>query len=223
MKTSGQIRWDGSSKSFTDNIVLGIPIWTEDVEHEFGLATLQIARIQILLALNGWFVRGGLTLGPLYFDDEVVFGPALVEAYELEHQMARDPRIMLSARVARVVKSHLRFYAEPFFSPQNGYVLVDTDDTMFLNYLYDPIGSDEEGTLLSVLKRHRRIVEQRLKENRTRPPIWAKYRWIATYHNFFCARGPKRVAALSIPERRLRMAPTLLVARAKRPKLADVQ
>ncbi len=64
---------------FTDNIVLGIPVLTEDVEHEFGLATMQIARFQLLLALNGWFVRGGVALGPLYFDDEVVFGPALVE------------------------------------------------------------------------------------------------------------------------------------------------
>jgi hypothetical protein len=172
-------------KIFTDNVVLGIPVWTDDAEHEFGLAASQIARFQLLLALSGWFVRGGVAIGPLYFDDQVLFGPALAEAYELEQKVARDPRVVLSARVARLVTSHLDFYAEPFFAPQNGYVLIDTDDTMFLNYLYEPIGSGEEDMTIDFLKRHRRIVERRLKENIARPQIWAKYRWVATYHNFF--------------------------------------
>jgi hypothetical protein len=46
----------------------------------------------------GYFVRGAIALGKLYHDDEMVFGDALVRAYELETSVARFPRILFLGR-----------------------------------------------------------------------------------------------------------------------------
>jgi len=47
----------------------------------------------------GVFVRRGISIGPLYHDTNVVFGPALVEAYKLESRIAKFPRILVSDQV----------------------------------------------------------------------------------------------------------------------------
>jgi hypothetical protein len=43
--------------------------------------------------------RGGITLGPVYHDGQVIFGPALAAARSLEKERARFPRIILSPEV----------------------------------------------------------------------------------------------------------------------------
>lgn len=41
------------------------------------------------------FVRGGITYGDMYAKDDVMFGPALTEAYMLEEMNAKVPRIIM--------------------------------------------------------------------------------------------------------------------------------
>lgn len=41
------------------------------------------------------FVRGGITLGDMYVKDDIIFGPALTEAYLLEEKNAKVPRIIM--------------------------------------------------------------------------------------------------------------------------------
>lgn len=36
------------------------------------------------MTLNGCFLRGGITLGYYYGDDDFAYGPALIEAHDLE-------------------------------------------------------------------------------------------------------------------------------------------
>jgi hypothetical protein len=54
-----------------------------------------MAIFQMACALQGFLLRGGITIGDIVHDDEVVFGPGLNRAYELESQVARMPRIIL--------------------------------------------------------------------------------------------------------------------------------
>jgi hypothetical protein len=174
-------------KVFTDNIVLAVPIESTDAETEFGLASINVAEFQLKLALDGWFVRGGISLGWLYFDDDIVFGPGLVDAYELESQSAVDPRVILSDNVRKLVKAHLKYYAIPYKSPQNGYVFVDVDECQAINYLYVPVGVNmDRKQLLRYVKKHKQQVEGKLRTFAKEPKVWAKYRWVANYHNFFC-------------------------------------
>jgi hypothetical protein len=205
-------------KIFTDNIVLAIPMSTGHGEHEFGIASVNVASFQLALATEGWFVRGGMAIGPLYIDDNIVFGPALVDAYTLESKYARDPRVVLSTEVTRMCKSHLRFYAEPFKSPQNGYVLIDTDGHSYINYLYDPIGMEAPiDVILDAVRIHKRKIEEKLRETNSRPDIWAKFRWAANYHDFFCRKWLPNHKRISISKTALRNEPSLLVPKRTQP------
>jgi hypothetical protein len=54
--------------------------------------------LQIELAQRGILVRGAITSGLLFHDQQIVFGPALVEAAELE-KLAMYPRVILSQEI----------------------------------------------------------------------------------------------------------------------------
>lgn len=52
---------------------------------------------------KGVLTRGGIAVGKLRHDDQVVFGPAMNEAYELEHTVAHFPRIVMTQEVRRML------------------------------------------------------------------------------------------------------------------------
>src|SRR6476469_9716354 len=70
--------------SFSDNIVLSGPV------SDFTLAAFKVllSDYQLVSAVHGFLTRGAVTVGDICHDNEVVFGPALNRAYELESTMA---------------------------------------------------------------------------------------------------------------------------------------
>ena len=48
-----------------------------------------------LFGTKGLLLRGGITSGAMYAKDDVIFGPALTEAYLLEEKNAKVPRIII--------------------------------------------------------------------------------------------------------------------------------
>lgn len=174
--------WD--AKVFTDNVVLGYAVWSGHGEKEFGNAILQAADYQLHLALDGVFCRGGMTIGPLFMDELTAFGPAILEAYKIESQIADVPRIAISSDVVDLAKRYSKFYAEPAESPENRSVAVDIDGIGFVNYLDELVDGGE--VCADSLAKHRDNVMRELVANQKRPKIWAKYRWVAGYHNWFC-------------------------------------
>ena len=179
----GKPKWE--MKVFTDNIVLGFPLLTHDAELEIATIVLSLAPYQLALARRGFFVRGGITLGPLFMDEFVVYGPALLEAHEIEHNLARDPRIVVSKEVCELLKQHIYYRLDPEDAPQNKEFLVDTDGQIFVNYLGRCFRSSDNGGLDSdSLRMHKKHIEIGLHDHTSNPRIWAKYSWLATYHNY---------------------------------------
>jgi hypothetical protein len=81
--------------SFSDNVVVSLP---------FDIETLPrvlegLAKVQLGMAMWGFFIRGSVTIGEIHHDNRTVFGPALVRAYELESRHADIPRIILDPEV----------------------------------------------------------------------------------------------------------------------------
>jgi len=144
-----------------------------------------LALFQLEMATAGFFVRGGISIGQLYMDENIVFRPALVDAYVAEHTQARDPRIVLTQSAVTAVKHHLTYYGRPHDAPQTREFFADSDGQYFLNYL-EAVVSDADEPDLTILNVHKRQVEKTLRRYRARPPIWSKYAWVAGYHNFFC-------------------------------------
>lgn len=81
----------------------------------------------------GCLIRGGVSFGPLHHAGGVVFGPALVEAYELESRFAQRPRIVISQTATARIKEH-------------PYLHIDDDGFTCLDYMharFDQIGREE--------------------------------------------------------------------------------
>src|SRR5262249_7200358 len=56
---------------------------------------MQLAIWQLGAAINGFLLRGGVTVGDVIHEDEIVFGPGVNRAYYLESKIARYPRFVL--------------------------------------------------------------------------------------------------------------------------------
>lgn len=173
-------------KAFSDHIVIGWPIrW--DAEVEFGDAFDILACFQLSMANDGFFVRGAISIGDAYIDDIVVSGNALIEAHEGESLFARDPRIILTESAKARVQSHLRYYTPRKDAPQRRDLLIDSDGRWFLNYLNAILALEyASGPFFEELTRHKQAVETQLTKYNGDPAIFAKYAWVAGYHNFFC-------------------------------------
>lgn len=60
-----------------------------------------------------------------------------------------------------------------------------------MNYLQCVLlGEEQQGPYYQELLKHKAVVENVLTQHKKNPPIWAKYVWVAAYHNFFCESYP---------------------------------
>jgi hypothetical protein len=170
--------------SFSDNVVIGHPI-RHGGEVELGHVMSDIAMLQMGFILEGgFFLRGAVAAGDLYMDDDVIYGTGLLSAVDAEHE-ADVPRVVIHASAARLVREQLRFYASIRNAPHTRILLRDEDGHLFVNYLSAAF-EYATGAVEDWLKQHREIVVGRLERYRSKPRIWAKYAWVARYHNYFC-------------------------------------
>ena len=175
-------------KAFTDIVVIGHPIlW--DGEAELGHVFTDVALLQLGLAHEGFFVRGGIAVGSLYMDEDIVFGNGLLDAHAAE-QNADAPRVVLAESAVAFVGRHVEYYASVEISPQNEHLFVDEDGRMVVSYLSSLWPDRTEQPHFDWLAKHRDVVTKKLGMYRAQPRVWAKYAWVARYHNFFCASLP---------------------------------
>ena len=89
-----------------------------------------VASIKMLRDRNDDHLDGAVysmnVKGDFYLDDTIVWGPALLRAYELEDKIAIYPRIILDEIVTNVLSGS---------TIKNDFVRVDQDGLRFLNYM----------------------------------------------------------------------------------------
>lgn len=108
--------------SFSDNVIVSLPFQADRV-----FASLEgLARIQAGVAIAGFFVRGAVTIGKLFHDDQIVFGPALNRAHELESSKAKYPRVILDPK-----SDDLLFHTADFLSEDVDYRFIDPFNFQF--------------------------------------------------------------------------------------------
>lgn len=174
-------------KSFTDNVVLAHPQFSEDMESEFGFILWSINEFQFQMALKGFFIRGGVAVDKLFMDENSVYGAALLEAYRLESTVAVNPVVVLCDNTMKLVNKHLTYYTGEI-APQLRDVLKGPDGRYFLNYLTECIIEGEDRNYLDdkSLRRHKKQIESALKAYTAVPAVFSKFAWLAAYHNYFC-------------------------------------
>jgi hypothetical protein len=178
-----------SVRAFTDNVVIGRPIFS-DGESELGHMLTNAAEYQLALAREGFFVRGAITIGAHYMDEYAVFGPALVEAHDIETTRAVYPRIVLSETARAFVKHHVGYYSGGAINaPYDNELLVDDDGEWFINYL-DAARLDDDPEVLpwfeTFVTKHQKSVRENILMPRRDRRVLEKYLWAGRYHNFVC-------------------------------------
>ena len=121
----------GKIKIYTDNMIVGYPI-KDDGEEELDEILDNVSEYQFNLSLEGLFVRGGVSVGDFYINEDIVFGPALLDAHNTESKLACYPRIILDDKTVERLQKYINYYD---VAPQHNKILIDNDGQWFLNYL----------------------------------------------------------------------------------------
>ncbi len=101
-------------------------------------------------------IRGGITIGPLYHSEGVVFGRGLVDAHQIESKLALYPRVVVAQKVISWLGG------DPATMPD---LIKRHDDGFFsLNYLrqtFDEISRGKSGENEPMESRQRWVAEMR--------------------------------------------------------------
>jgi len=123
---------DFDIKIFSDNIVIAQKADQGILGNQvFSMVNL-IASVQFYaLMYFGFFMRGGISIGELSIDSTVVWGTGLIDAYNIETDLANYPRIVLSNHLIDEYNSsgqkELNLYA---------FIKEDYDGLWFIDFLY---------------------------------------------------------------------------------------
>lgn len=169
---------------FSDCIVLSYPL-----DFEGGLFHILIDLVHICLEMfsDKILFRGGITIGNIYHNDNIVFGPAMVEAYELEAKYAKHPRIILSKET--IYKAIMAFNSSQHsLEVEWEYIgnLIkrdDNDEFYFLDILsqYQEIECGE--TFINMLFILKDVIVEGINAYIKFPSILDKYLWLKDYFN----------------------------------------
>ena len=153
-----------------------------------------------MLLRSGYFARGGITKGRLYHDQNMVFGPAQVEAYRLESEVAKYPRILIPRSVATEGLNYSKD-ATHWKDVFEGRFLQARDGPFFLHVLRDlsrkaealatrkPRASAEEDAELILAKQMRNAIQKRFDEASDNPDHFQKIDWFVHYWNSQMGHG----------------------------------
>jgi len=86
--------------------------------------------LQINLVQHGFLVRGAISVGKLFHDEHIVFGPALVEAAELE-KLAMYPRVILGQEIFQLGSVDMNGDSDDIVA---SFVKLDLDGMYYIDY-----------------------------------------------------------------------------------------
>ncbi|QTV06741.1 hypothetical protein [Faecalibacter bovis] len=136
---------------FSDSIVISYK-YDETDNIFFFLEDLKFLSIE--LAAKGYLVRGGVTVDDLIHEDNMIFGPAMVEAYELESKKAFYPRIIISKlfieTVSEIKDQHRQKDTLNYF---NSALRIDDDRKFYLDYIEVSPDLDNEHGIVEYLQK----------------------------------------------------------------------
>jgi len=184
---------DFNIRTFTDNLVIGYPVSEpkydeqEFIRDAINAVIIYVAYLQAELVRAGYLIRGAITVGELYIDEDIVFGSALIETVEAE-KMAVFPRVIICPEAKK--------YFRPNWNEKGvNDLLVDSDDMIFIDYLKATvmIAYPDDRAFTEFLDGNKDCIETNLKRFYNNPYIRSKYEWAAVYHNSFCDKYPNAI------------------------------
>ena len=141
-------------------------------------------------------VRGGISSGKLVHKGSNVYGPALIDAYELECEKAKFPRIILDSTLAEdwgrnipVLDndSSLIGHEKIWRKDEDGYIFYD-----FLQPHSGIPGIEVDSSCIdNILAPYRKLIIDGLERYRDDVKVFPKYKWGANYLNSVLSEYPQ--------------------------------
>jgi hypothetical protein len=204
---------------FSDSIIRIRPLDSAaNMEMRYGLMyfeILDLVHMQGELINHGVCVRGGVSIGNVHIDNQTLFGPGFVRAYELESIYADYPRIVIDpVLIAQLKKDQRLASAQNTLSQEFTYIRKNvrkgSDGIYYIDYLRSFLDEiDDPDNIPVFLQNHKAIILRNAGGATQLSSISAKYLWMATYHNeliaefdgeFFKVHGLKRTALEVTPK-----------------------
>jgi len=88
-------------KLFSDCLCISTPYYNNDDDfvHQFSSLAQILRFYQLFMLYENFFVRGAISFGSFYADDNMIFSTGLVKAYRLESEKAIHPRIIVDPEI----------------------------------------------------------------------------------------------------------------------------
>ena len=161
---------------FSDTVIRSIPA-TGGGHNNLLFEVQNILNAQVTMVSEGVFLRGVITVGEIVQSWGIVYGPAVVRAYDLESQKGAPPRVVLDESVHKL---------PPIIGGALDYALMVTGDgrTAYIDYL---CGAQwvfkREKEYFTFLRKHRDLVRNGLSKFALAPSVLPKYEWLREYHD----------------------------------------
>lgn len=189
-KISGNDIWPGDPQVTQFSDCLTISASNDYAGKSWLISTLGFLSTSLLY--QGFLLRGGITIGGLYHQESMVFGPALLKAYELESRYSVYPRIILDS-----VLSDKWGQGDAYYDKDDQLIdhartwRLSHDGFRFFDFL-QPFGGapdfrDSTDLVKNTLLPVRSLLIENLKLYAGNPGIWPKYVWLANYFNDVCS------------------------------------
>ncbi len=169
-------------KTYSDNFLLYFEKSLLDESRALDILINITRKIQVKLLMDeGLLLRGGITIGGFYADENLVFGKGLISAVELEEKYAVVPRIIIDKENFKTVVDALI---------DNGQLIRDFDGYCFVNYF--DIGALKliKGQCVKLINSHCKYhmgVKDPVKIAQKEKVI-SKYMWLLARFNSQCIR-----------------------------------
>ena len=137
-------QFDIKATQFSDCLVFTVPL-----KNEIACFTIFEAVAKLMTTLHAEYnllLRGGIAMGQIcHIEEGPLFGPALVEAYELESEEAIYPRILLSKEVATgVLRTEMHEFMLSLFEKKENEMYISLATAYYYLIHYSSVFNKEQ-------------------------------------------------------------------------------
>jgi hypothetical protein len=159
--------------SFSDNVVHSESFRPEALTH----LCFRLGLLQLGAATAGFLIRGAITAGNIIHTNDIVFGPALNRAYELESTMAVVPRIIIDPDIV----AQLGDLPPMIVKDEDGLYFIDPFTRKFEKFVA-AVGERQKQAHrtdgLDFLKKIRETMRVSMRDDWLPEKEWAKNVWL---------------------------------------------
>lgn len=166
--------------TFSDSLVISKDLF-EPGSFYYLLNMAYFAITEIIA--SGFVARGAITVGKLYHDEKVLFGPAINDAYMLESKCAIYPRVIVQKEIVEkmLLQNHFNEIEEER-RWYNQLLKEDEDGLLFIDFLTPNHQFDGFEAYCWLLWQTKKIIQEGINSDNNES-VKQKYIWFKNYFN----------------------------------------